>query len=103
MRRERLMLLRQRLGQVLLIRDLLRNLIGPEAQPTLCTLHDDSWTQTTQDARLVVFGGIKEGNDGVVGVKEVRRACWAFALAILGRSEAEAIGAIEAEDVTEKC
>lgn len=103
MRRQRLVLLRQRLGQILLIRDLLSNLIRPKAQPTLSTFHDDSRTETTQDARLVVFGRIEEGNDGVVGVEEVGRAGWAFALPILRCGEAEAIGTVEAEDVTGEC
>lgn len=97
------MLLRQRLGQILLIRDLLSNLVRPETQPTLSTFHDDSRTETTQDARLVVFGRIEESNDGIVGVEEVGRAGWAFALAILRCSEAETIGAVEAEDVTGEC
>jgi hypothetical protein len=64
-------LLRQCLVEVLLVADVLRRLVGPEAEGSASTLHDDVGTQAAEDTRLVVFAGVEVGDDGVVRVEKL--------------------------------
>lgn len=40
---------------------LLGGLVGPEGEATASTFDNDSWAQSTQDAGLVVLGGVQLG------------------------------------------
>ena len=61
-------LLGQCLVEILLVADVLRRLVSPEAEGSASTLHDDVGAQAAEDARLVVFAGVEVGDDGVVRV-----------------------------------
>lgn len=68
-------LLGQGLAEVLLVVDILRSLVGPEAQGAACALHNDVGAHAAEDARLVVLAGAEVGDDGVVRVVELAVAC----------------------------
>ena len=85
--------------QIILIHDLLRHLIRLELQSPPSTFDDDGGTEPAENAGLVVFAGVEGSHDRVVRVEEVGGAGRAFALAVFGGGEFEAVGAGEAEDV----
>lgn len=98
---ERRVLFRQRLVEVLLVVDVLRRLVRPEAERAPGALHDDAGREPAEYARLVRLGRLQVRNHGVVGAAELRLAGWArdaILLPILSR-ETEAIRAVEAENV----
>lgn len=59
------------LVEVLLVVHILGNLVGPEAEGSTGTLHDDVGTQAAQDGRLVFFARAEVRNDGIIVVVEV--------------------------------
>lgn len=52
---EHVVLLGQAFREVLLVDDLLRRLVAVKSQSPARTLHNDSWAEAAQYARLVVF------------------------------------------------
>ena len=56
--------------------------------------------QATEDAGLVVFGGVEVGNDNIIRIRKgnmARRAAWSLSFALA--RELAAIRAIDAEDM----
>lgn len=53
----------QRLVEILLVVNLLRNLVGPKAQSPSGALHDCIWTKATKNTSLVVFTSVQRGDD----------------------------------------
>jgi hypothetical protein len=96
---QRVIFLRQPLGQMLLIDNLLGSLIAVERQATTGTLHDDGRTQPAEYTGLVVFGWIQSGNNDVVWVVERRATCWTCSVRIGRPRESSRIGALCAEDM----
>lgn len=92
---------RQALGQVFLIDDLLCRLIAVEAEASTGTLHDDGWAEATQNARLVILGRIEAGNHYIVGIDQVRSTGRAEPVGIGRLRKASSVSAINAKDMTE--
>lgn len=93
-------LVRHVLVQELLVVNVLGGLVGPEAESSASTLHDDVGAQTAQDARLVVFAGVEVGDDGIVGVGKLGPACRAVGASVGALvSDAERAGTLDAEDM----
>ena len=98
---ERRVLFRQRLVEVLLVVDVLRRLVRPEAESAPRALHDDAGREPAEYARLVRLGRLQIRDDGVVGAAKLRVAGWArdsILLPILS-GETKAIRAVQAENV----
>lgn len=55
----------------------LGDLVGPEAEGSTCTIHDDVGTQTAQNTRLVVLAGPKVRDDGIIRIGQMCSASWA--------------------------
>jgi hypothetical protein len=86
----------------LLVIDVLRGLVGPEAKSSTGTLHDDVGTQATENTGLVVFARIQVCDDGVVRLSELRFAgrTRIAALGVLSRYT-ELLGTFYAEYMTD--
>lgn len=81
-------------------KQVLCQLVRPEAQRTSRTFHDSFWAKTTEDAGLVVLAGVEVGDHGVVGSRQLRLACWTPSLVRGVPVETGAAGAVNAKDVT---
>jgi hypothetical protein len=73
---QRIVLLREAFGKVLLVYDFLRRLVTVECEAATGTLYDDVGTQATENARLVVLGWIEAGNHDVIWIVERCSTCW---------------------------
>jgi hypothetical protein len=74
------------------------HLEGPESQCAPRALHDDCWAQAAQDACLIVFGGIEDCNNSIVGPAEQGPACRAsYCVSVSDGLEALSVGAVDAE------
>jgi hypothetical protein len=74
------------------------NLVAPEAQCPASTLHDNGWTQPTENASLVILCGIEIGDDSIIGIQKLSGACWADWTLATGRiGQLKAVGTIQAE------
>lgn len=93
-------LVREVFRQMLLVDDLLRRLIAVEGETATGALHDDRRTQAAEHAGLIVFGGIKAGNNDVVRIVEGCAACWARSACVCRAREPSGVGTLCAEDMT---
>lgn len=78
---------------------LLSRLVRPEVQATSSTLHDSTWSKSTEHTGFVIVRGVERRRHSIVWVGKGALACRTDAITVCNSSQAKRDGAGIAKDV----